>query len=623
MSVSFGDASVLDGAQFTLDVRERVCLLGRNGEGKSTLMRIISGEIVPDRGETERAPNLRVAKLDQEVPETRDGSVFDIVAEALGEQQQLIREYHHATQLIGEFPDDTAIAERFDELQRQLDTTGGWAFEQQVVTAITRVGLDGDVLFNSLSGGQKRRVLIARALVNDPHILLLDEPTNHLDLNSIAWLEEFLLRLDKTLLFVTHDRAFLRKLATRILDLDRGRLTSHDCSYEVYLERKAELLENEAKHQATFDKKLAQEEVWIRQGVKARRTRNEGRVRALEKLRSIRSERRNVQGNARLEMQSSELSGAKVVRLENVSYAWGDNPIIQNFSTTLWRGDKIGIIGPNGSGKTTLLHLLLGKLKPQQGTVTHGTQLEIAYFDQLRGELDPKRTLAENVSPNSDVVTFNGKSRHIISYLRDFLFSPEDARAPINRLSGGERARVLLARLFLRPTNVLVMDEPTNDLDIQTIELLEDLLLNYPGTLLLVSHDRDFLDNVVNASIVLDGKGTINEYVGTYFQDNKTGDTQSPVSKLESRTPPPAKANEIKSQARKLSNKERDTLKKLPVLIEQMEAEHTELTAGIGSPAFHAKTGKSPAQVAAQIEALETKLKQSYAQWEELEALNG
>lgn len=634
LTVSFGDAPVLTGAQFTLGARERICLLGRNGEGKSTLLRIIQQEITPDRGEVERVPNLRIAKLDQELPATREGTVFDCVAEALGEQQKLIRDYHHVAIQIAETPDDETLAEKFDELQRQLDVTGGWAIEQQVSAAITRVGLDGDLPFNSLSGGQKRRVIIARTLVNDPHILLLDEPTNHLDLESIAWLEDFLLRLDKTLLFVTHDRSFLRKLATRILDLDRGRLTSYDCDYETYLDRKAEALESEAKQQATFDKKLAQEEVWIRQGIKARRTRNEGRVRALEKLRVLRSERREGKGKAQLEMQSAELSGAKVVQLKNVSYAWDSKPILKNFSTTLWRGDKIGIIGPNGSGKTTLLQLLLGKLKPQEGTITHGTQMEVAYFDQMRDELDPKRTLAENVSPHSDQVTFNGRTRHIISYLNDFLFSPEDARSPVNRLSGGERARVLLARLFLKPANVLVMDEPTNDLDIHTIELLEDLLVHYTGTLLLVSHDRVFLENVVNASIVLDGKGEVNEYVGAVFPDEySVGGKSLPMPKTqlspsagrseEKASPPPVEQAPSATPRRKLSNKEREALKLLPQKIERWEKEHAKLSESIGNPEFHAACGKTPAEVAAQIETLQQTLAKAYAEWEALEALAG
>lgn len=616
LTVAFGDAPVLQGAQFTLEKRERVCLIGRNGEGKSTLLRVLSGEVSPNRAEVERAPNLRIAKLDQEVPSEHAGTVFDMVAQALGDEQALILDYHHTAHALAENPEDTSLADKLDKLQRTLDASGGWALEQHIARAITRVGLDADAPFNTLSGGQKRRVLLARALVNDPQVLLLDEPTNHLDLSTIAWLEDFLLRLDTTLLFVTHDRAFLRKLATRILDLDRGKLVSYDCGYEKYLERKAEALETEAKHNSVFDKKLAQEEVWIRQGIKARRTRNEGRVRALEKLRSERAQRRDRQGSTKLDMQSAQLSGAKVIDVEKLNYAWGDLPIARDFSTTLWRGDKIGIIGANGSGKTTLLQLLLGKLAPDSGTIQHGTKLQVAYFDQLRDQLDTSKTLAQNVSPHSDTVTHNGKSRHIISYLSDFLFSPEDAQAPVTRLSGGERARVLLARLFLQPANVLVMDEPTNDLDIQTIELLEDILLKYSGTLLLVSHDRDFLENVVNASFVLHGDGIISEHVGAAFQTRVEAPQKTNPNKPASSS---AKTSTTTTRPKKLSNKEREALKNLPARIEQLEAEHSALSEAIATPQYYEQTGETPAEAGAKLEALENTILETYEQWELLE----
>lgn len=622
LTVSFGDAPVLDAAQFSLEARERVCLLGRNGEGKSTLLRVIRGELQPDSGELEQSRELRVAKLDQELPASQEGTVFDCVAEGLGEAQALLSSYHQTAQQLAETPEDRALEARLDALHAELDSSGGWALEQQVLSAISRVELEPQTRFATLSGGRKRRVLLARALVLDPHLLLLDEPTNHLDLESIHWLETFLLRYDRALLFVTHDRAFMRRVATRILDLDRGKLTSYDCNYETYLERKAEAIEAEAKQRAVFDKKLAQEEVWVRQGIKARRTRNEGRVRALEKLRLERARRREQQGVASLDMQQAELSGSKVIKTENLSYHWGERCIVQGLTTTIWRGDKIGIIGANGSGKTTLLQLLLGRLPPDAGTLKHGTKLEVAYFDQHREQLDEDRTLAENVSPHSDTVTVNGKSRHILSYLKDFLFSAETARAPIRRLSGGERARLLLARLFLKPANVLVMDEPTNDLDIQTVELLEDLLLQYAGTLLLVSHDRDFLSNVVNASFVLDGSGQVREYVGACFPDNKSQSTaadafQKKVSRPESTD---SSSSRSPSSKRKLSNKEREALRTLPEKIEQMEASHRAFAEAIARPDYYSQSGETPAEAAAKLAEMEAEIERTYAAWEAVEA---
>ena len=514
LTVSFGGPKLLDNAGLTIDKRERICLLGRNGEGKSTLLRIINGEIEADKGEVEAIPGLRIGKLDQEVPAALEGSVFEVVAEGLGKAARTIAEYHHLLHEIAEHPDDTTIGDRLDELQHELDQTDGWAIEHKVENILQRVELDGDQAFSALSGGNKRRALLARALTADPHILLLDEPTNHLDIPGIQWLEEFLRKSDIALLFVSHDRAFIQRVANKILDLDRGQLTRWECDYPTYLERKAELLAGEAKQQAVFDKKLAEEEVWIRKGIQARRTRNEGRVRALKKMREERAERRNLQGKSRLDLSDAQLSGRKVITVDDISYSWGGAPLIQNFATTIWRGDKIGIVGLNGSGKTTLLNLLLKKLEPQSGSVTHGTKLEVAYFDQHRDQLNPKLTVAENVHPAGEMVNINGNPRHILSYLQDFLFTPQTSRSPITKLSGGERARLLLAKLFIQPANVLVLDEPTNDLDIETVELLEERLLEYTGTLLLVSHDRSFLDNVATSTIALEGKGHIEEYVG-------------------------------------------------------------------------------------------------------------
>ncbi|MDQ8188348.1 ATP-binding cassette domain-containing protein [Pelagicoccus sp. SDUM812002] len=513
LTVSFGGPRLLDDAGFTVQKRERICLIGRNGEGKSTLLRIIDGEINPDAGEIEAAPGLRIGKLDQEVPGHLEGTVFEIVAAGLGPAAETVAEYHRLAHEYDEGHDD-AIAERMDTLQEELDRTDGWSLEHKVESLLTRVELNGDTLFSSLSGGNKRRALLARALTLDPDILLLDEPTNHLDIPGIRWLEEFLRKSTISLLFVSHDRAFIRRVANRVLDLDRGQLTSWDCDYETYLSRKADLLAGEAKQQAVFDKKLAEEEVWIRKGIQARRTRNEGRVRSLEKMRIDRAKRRDIIGTSNLNFNEAKISGQKVITVDNISYDWGNKPLIQNFSTVIWRGDKIGIVGLNGSGKTTMINLLLEKLQPQEGSVTSGTKLDVAYFDQHRAQLDETLSVAENVHPYGDMVTINGKSRHIITYLRDFLFTPETVRAPITKLSGGERARLLLARLFLQPANVLVLDEPTNDLDIETVELLEERLLEYPGTLLLVSHDRSFLDNVVTSTIALEGDGVVAEYNG-------------------------------------------------------------------------------------------------------------
>jgi ATP-binding cassette subfamily F protein uup len=623
LTVSFGGPKLLDNAGITIEKRERICLIGRNGEGKSTLLRIISGQIKPDKGEVEAIPNIRIGKLDQEVPAELDGTVFEVVIEGLGKTAKVVAEYHHMLHELSEHPDDDAIADKVDELQHQLDQTDGWTIEHKVENILDRVELDGDQLFSSLSGGNKRRALLARALIAEPHILLLDEPTNHLDIPGIRWLEEFLRKTDVALLFVSHDRAFIRRVANRIIDLDRGQISSWNCDYETYLTRKADLLAGEAKQQAVFDKKLAEEEVWIRKGIQARRTRNEGRVRALFKLREERAERRNVQGKTSLSVNDSQLSGRKVITVENISYGWDGKPLIEDFSSKIWRGDKIGIVGLNGSGKTTLLNLLLKKLEPLNGTVEHGTKLEVAYFDQHRAALDDKLSVAENVNPNSEMVVINGKPRHILTYLQDFLFTPATARAPITKLSGGERARLLLARLFLQPANVLVLDEPTNDLDIETVELLEERLLEYPGTLLLVSHDRSFLDNVVTSTIALEGNGEINEYIGGCDEWLKKEEEKKQNAKNSSKsTPAPAPQVETAPPPveRKFTNKEREALKSLPKAIEKLEAEHTKLSTKMASAEYYQDPKSNLTEDAKRLEQLEAETLKAYEQWEALSA---
>jgi len=621
LTVSFGGPLLLDNAGITIDKRERICLIGRNGEGKSTLLRIIGGQIKPDKGEVEAIPDIRIGKLDQEVPASLDGTIFEIVAEGLGKAAQTIAQYHHLLHELAEKPDSASVSEKLDSLQLELDRTDGWAIEHKVENILNRFELDGEQNFASLSGGNKRRTLLARALIAEPHILLLDEPTNHLDIPGIRWLEEFLRKTDIALLFVSHDRAFIKRVANRIVDLDRGQLTSWNCDYETYLCRKAELLAGEAKQQAVFDKKLAEEEVWIRKGIQARRTRNEGRVRTLKKMREERAERRNLQGTAQLSVNESQLSGRKVITAEDVCYAWDSKPIIRDFSTRIWRGDKIGIVGLNGSGKTTLLNLLLKKLEPQSGTVEHGTKIEVAYFDQHRAQLDESLTVAENVHPHSETVSINGKQRHILTYLQDFLFTPQSARSPITKLSGGERARLLLARLFLQPANVLVLDEPTNDLDIETVELLEERLLEYQATLLLVSHDRSFLNNVVTSTIALEGDGYIEEYIGgcdEWLKKEEAKKTLPPkISKAKSDT---IKPTQSPIKKRSLSNKEREALKSLPGKIEQLEVEHAALSEKMATAQYYQDSSNDPAADAARLEELETQTLEAYEQWEAVTA---
>ncbi len=618
VSLGFRGPLVLDQANLTLEPGERVCLLGRNGTGKSTLLRLIQGEIELPRGEIVRQQGLVTAMLPQEVPQGLAGTVFDEVARGLGPRTELLVEYHHvAHQLAIEGRDELRI--RLDRIQHALELTGGWSMTQEVEAILSRMSLEPDSDVSNLSAGMKRRVLLARALVRNPDILLLDEPTNHLDTDAIRWLEEFLLRCNATILFVTHDRALLRKLATRIIELDRGCLTSWSCDYETFLQRKEAALEAEARQCAEFDKKLAKEEVWIRTGIQARRTRNEGRVRALQKLRSVRSARRDQPGEARMEIQEAERSGRLVIEAKNVGFGYGDQPIIDNLSTMIMRGDRVGLIGPNGSGKTTLLRLLLGQLQPQTGTIRHGTNLDVAYFDQLHAQLDNAMSVRDNVCNGADTVEINGRRRHIIGYLEDFLFTREQAAEPVSRLSGGERNRLLLARLLAKPSNVLVMDEPTNDLDIETMELLEDLLVEYPGTLLLVSHDREFLNNVVTSTLVLEGEGRVKEYSGGYDDWLRQRTIEPiPTASGKERSKPAAPSKE---RSRRLTYAEQRELEALPERIAAMEAQLAELHQVMADPAFYRQ---DPAEIVAKnacLQSLEKDITEAYHRWELLETL--
>ena len=621
LTVSFGGPVLLDEVGITIDRKEKICLLGRNGEGKSTLLRILAQQEKPDAGEVEKIDGFRVSKLDQEIPVGVEGSVFDLVAKGLGSEANLLRKYNVALQTLGENPLEERLAEEVDRLQSELDRTDGWSLDHRIASVIDQVGLVADDTFDTLSGGNKSRAMLAQALVYDPHLLILDEPTNHLDFAGIRWLEEFLKKGEFAVLFVSHDRAFLRSLSTRILELDRGKLTSWTCGYEKFLIRKAEFLSAEEKNNAVFDKKLADEEVWIRKGIQARRTRNEGRVRALFKLREERSDRREMQGKVNLSgTNQGQTSGRKVITAKNLSYAWDAQDIVSDFTSTIWRGDKIGVIGLNGSGKSTLLQLLLKKLEPTSGTVDHGTKLEVAYFDQLKAQVLEDLSVAENVAPNGDTVEVNGNKKHILSYLRDFLFLPETARAPAKMLSGGERARLLLAKLFLQPANLLVLDEPTNDLDIETIELLEERLLDFDGTLLLVSHDRDFLDNVVTATIALDGKGGVEEYAGG------CEDWLEKMSRPKEKVKPLARSSKkIEPEVpkkRKLLNKEREALKELPQKIEKMEADRDRITASMQEPDYFRNAENDPLGDQQKLVELENKILEAYAQWEELDGVS-
>lgn len=612
--LSYGLPPLLDGVEFSLERGERVALVGRNGEGKSTLLKIIAGEIRPDDGEISLQQGVRIARLEQEVPRRIDGNVYDVVAAGLGDLGEIIARYHHVTQDLGA----RGAMEEMTRLQQRIEAADGWRIEQRIATTLSRLGLPADADVATLSGGLKRRVLLARALVSEPDILLLDEPSNHLDVASIEWLEDFLLGAGLTLVFVTHDRAFLRRLATRIVEIDRGRITSWPGDYAAYLRGKADALAVEARQQAEFDKRLAQEETWIRQGIKARRTRNEGRVRALEKMRRDRAARRQRIGQANIQVNAADASGKIVIEAQDVGFDYDGKPIVRDFSTTILRGDKIGILGPNGVGKSTLIELLLGRLQPRSGRIRVGTNLQVAYFDQLRASLDPSQTAQENVAGGSDRIVVNGRPKHVISYLQDFLFSPARARAPITKLSGGEKNRLLLAKLFARPANLLVLDEPTNDLDVETLELLESLLVEFDGTVLLVSHDREFLDNVVTSTLVFEGDGVVNEYVGGYRdwlrQRPEVAETApGPASRRDGRNRP-------RPQQKKLSYNAKRELEALPQRIEALEQRLEAVHARLADPDFYRDHADEVAAVTREQETIEAELAQAYARWEELEA---
>ena len=623
VSLAYGHRPLLDHAKLEIRRGERVCLVGRNGEGKSSLIRLLSGEAAPDDGSVWIRPGTRIAHLAQEVSPDSDESVFDIVAGGLADMGKLLSQYHHtATELA--HTHTPAAARRLAQLQHELEAGDGWRLEQRVEMVLSRLNLDGDVSMHALSGGWRRRAMLARALVCEPDLLLLDEPTNHLDIEAITWLEDFLADYPGALLFVSHDRAFLKRLATRIVELDRGALASWPGSYDDYVRRKAEQLAVEAQHNALFDKKLSQEEVWIRQGVKARRTRNEGRVRALEALREERRQRRGRTGRVELKLEEGELSGQLVFEAEHADFSFGDTPVIEDFSVRIMRGDRIGIVGPNGAGKSTLIRLLLGELMPTRGQLRRGTKLQVAYFDQQRAELDPNVTVMDSVGAGSQTVTINGRSRHVAGYLQDFLFPPERLRSPVSTLSGGERNRLLLARLFAQSANLLVMDEPTNDLDVETLELLEELLLEYQGTLLLVSHDRAFLDNAVTSTLVFEGGGRIGEYVGGYTDWLRQRRNQAPpkTEPPRGKTPPPSAcaAEKRSAKSRKLSYKEQREIETLPGKIETLEVEQVQLQAAVSAAGFYQQPGEAISATLARLQSVTAELEEYYARWEALES---
>jgi ATP-binding cassette subfamily F protein uup len=619
VSIAFGGPAVLDRASLHIERGERVCLLGRNGAGKSTLMKALDGTIAPDSGVIVRETGATVARLEQEVPADLSGSTFDVVAAGLGDRGQLLARYHDASHRVAVEGTDAALRE-LDRLHHALDASQAWQLYTRVETVLSHLGLDADLSFANASGGRKRQTLLARALVRDPDVLLLDEPTNHLDVDAIEWLESFLIERGTTLLFVTHDRAFLRRVATRIIELDRGRLADWGGDYDTYLERKEAVLAAEAREQAEFDKKLAREEVWIRTGIRARRTRNEGRVRALEALRVERRARRERTGNVKLEMQEAERSGKLVVEMRNASIALGGRTIVKNLTTTIMRGDRVGLIGPNGSGKTTLLRMLLGELAPDSGTVRLGTGIELAYFDQMREQLEPERSVFDSIADGAEFVTIGTSRKHVIGYLQDFLFPPDRGRTPVAALSGGERNRLLLARLFTRTFNVLVLDEPTNDLDIETLDLLEELLLEFSGTLLVVSHDRAFLDAVVTSTLVFEGRGNVGEFAGGYsdwVRQRKPPDTV-PTQPAPKRQPPPPPT--AKAKPRRLTFKETAELAGLPDRIDALERERAALYVSLADPAV---LRDGPAVVAARsrLITVEAEITELTERWETLETI--
>ncbi len=615
-----GTQTILNGVNLTVDAGERLCLIGRNGEGKSTLLRIITGEQTAEEGDVRLQAGRRMASVAQEPKLEGDGTVYDTVASGLGDIGKLLADYHDIShQLATDFSDE--IMSKLEKTQQAIEAQDGWTLGQRVDAIITRLELPADAKISALSGGWKRRVALGRALVQEPDLLLLDEPTNHLDIAAINWLEEFISGYQGALIFITHDRSFLKKLATRIIELDRGNLSSWPGDYDNYLRRKEEREAEEAIHNAHFDKKLAQEEVWVRQGIKARRTRNEGRVRALKTMRTERGERTDKQGKVTLSVDKGSKSGKIVAEAEGISKVYDGKTIIENVTTTIMRGDRIGLLGPNGAGKSTLLRMLLGKEEPDSGTIKIGTKLKIAYFDQYREQLDDEKSAIENVADGSDTIEINGYQTHVISYLGKFLFSPVRARSSVKMLSGGERNRLLLAKIFAKPANLLVLDEPTNDLDIETLEILENLLLDYDGTLLLVSHDRTFMNNVVTSTLAFEGDGVVNEYVGGYDDWLKQKGSKKP-GKSAARKKPKASAKTPSTQekAKKLSYKDQKELDELPAQIEKLEAEKVELEKALADPTLYQGDNSKAQPMLDRTEALIKELETGYKRWEQLEA---
>lgn len=624
--LAFGDHPLLDHADFALQENERVCLVGRNGAGKSTLMKIIAGEILLDDGKMQVMQDVVISRLEQDPPRNQEGTVFDYVAGGLQEVGEQLRIYNDLLDLVAVDPSESNI-KKLSNVQEQLEHAGAWRFEDRIQNVLGSLKLDGHTKLTDLSGGWQRKAALARALVCDPDVLLLDEPTNHLDVTTIEWLEGFLKDFRGSIIFISHDRSFIKSMATRIVDLDRGQLNSFPGDYENYLNEKEELLRVEELQNAEFDKKLAQEEVWIRQGIKARRTRNEGRVRALKKLRQERSERREVQGKVNLQIDDAARSGKIVFEAENLNYSIDGKCLVDNFSFNIMRGDRIALIGPNGCGKSTLLKLLLGQLEADSGRLHCGTKLEVAYFDQYREVLDPEKTVIDNLADGKQEVTVGGRQRHALSYLQDFLFAPKRARTPVKALSGGEKNRLLLARLFLRSNNLLVLDEPTNDLDIETLELLEDLLANYQGTLLLVSHDREFVDNTVTTSWIFEGNGKIEEFVGGYHdaQQQRSQVLQSRsienVVKQEKSVEPAPKSEPAKPKSKKLSYKLQRELETLPQKLEELEAEIESMQEQVNDADFFSQSVDVTQPILDKLTAKEQELEIAFERWEELEAM--
>jgi ATP-binding cassette subfamily F protein uup len=668
VALAFGHLPLFEAADLRIEPGERIALIGRNGTGKSSLLKVISGELPPDSGTVWRSPGVRIARLEQDVPGSGERSVFDEVASGLGELGEIVAAYHHAAVRVAENAEDAVALARLGDAQHELEERDGWRLEQKVETVISRLALPADRPMRELSGGWRRRALLGKALVSEPDLLLLDEPMNHLDIDAIRWLEDHLRSFGGALLFVTHDRAFLNALSTRIIELDRGRLTSWPGSYPQYLEKKADALNAEAGELTRLDKKLEKEEAWLRQGVKARRTRNEGRVKDLMKLRQERADYRAQAGNVRMNVDATETTGKLVFHADRISKSLGGVPVIREYSQRILRGDRVGLIGPNGSGKTTLLRMLVGELEPDSGEVRQGTRLQIAYYDQQREQLDPEKTVADTVNGGNDTIIANGEPRHVIGYLADFLFPRERAQSPVKLLSGGERNRLLLARLFARPANVLVLDEPTNDLDIETLELLEELIGGFDGTVLLVSHDRVFLDNIVTSTLAFDGQGSVTEYVGGYedfLRQSRSGDSgfgirdsalaapklpdvepapkgpssrkraapvahedAEPARRKPGRSSPavtvepalPKGPNLVRApKPGKLSFKEKKELESLPAHIAALEAEQTRLQHESASPAFYKETAAHIKGVLARIDAIGKELETVLARWVELD----